>query len=170
MKSPEPHERWTGAQAFSRYGYLSSLVNQYVGVDQWDNVCSNCGWSLRGRAILGGSMEVAVPTRTAVVLVHGWAGSAESWGPVAQLLKAEHGYSVHSMRLPGSPGGAGGPATIPAGRDSLIALLRTLERPAVLVGHSLGAQVTLRAHAAAPSLVHSEIVIDPAYGAAGAGP
>lgn len=101
-----------------------------------------------------------------VVLVHGWAGSAESWRPIRQLLAGE-ALRVHALRLPGSPGAS--PAAAPSiggATQSLIDLLRGIGRPSVIVGHSLGGQVTMRAHGAVPALVSSEVVIDPAYGGA----
>lgn len=103
---------------------------------------------------------------TDIVLVHGWAGSAESWRPVVAALDALGGWRVHAIRLPGSPGSASAaPPTIGGAAAELAALLGALGRPAVLVGHSMGAQVTLRAHVSAPHMVLSEIVVEPAYGA-----
>ncbi|MDQ0615098.1 pimeloyl-ACP methyl ester carboxylesterase [Microbacterium sp. W4I4] len=104
--------------------------------------------------------------KTHIVLVHGWAGSAESWRPITAELEAVGGYRVHAVRLPGSPGSASArPPTIRAAAEELAAMLCGIGEPAVLVGHSMGAQVTLRAHAAQPAAVLSEIVVDPAYGA-----
>jgi len=103
---------------------------------------------------------------TPLILVHGWAGSAESWRPITAALDGLGGYRVLSVRLPGSPGSASAaPPTIGAAAEELIALLRGLRAPAVLVGHSMGAQVTLRAHVGAPGAVLAEVVVDPAYGA-----
>lgn len=107
-----------------------------------------------------------MPAQTTIVLVHGWAGSAESWEPVQRRLTARRNFVVHAVRLPGSPGGSDSPPTISSAVNELVALLRAADTPAVLVGHSLGAQVTLRAHAQAPDHVLTEVVIDPAYGAA----
>lgn len=107
-----------------------------------------------------------MPAQTTIVLVHGWAGSAESWEPVEQRLAAHRNFVVHGVRLPGSPRGSDAPPTISSAVKELVALLRAMDAPAVLVGHSLGAQVTLRAHAEVPNQVLTEVVIDPAYGAA----
>lgn len=105
---------------------------------------------------------VAAVARTPVVLVHGWAGSAESWRPVEALLD-ETVWSVVAVRLPGSPGGDSGPATIARAAAQTVELLRDLGEPAVLVGHSMGAQVTMLAHGQAPECVRSEVVVDAAY-------
>ncbi len=100
-----------------------------------------------------------------IVLVHGWAGSAESWGPVSELLGNTSTIGpVVSVRLPGSPGAPKGEmCTISGAATSVIAALRELRRPAVIVGHSMGAQVTLMTQLAVPDVVLGEVVIDPAY-------
>ncbi|GAA1232842.1 pimeloyl-ACP methyl ester carboxylesterase [Microbacterium phyllosphaerae] len=108
---------------------------------------------------------VAAVTRTPVVLVHGWAGSAESWRPIQDALPASTWDAV-AVRLPGSPGGGPGPATIAQGVRMVVDVLEGLASPAVLVGHSMGAQVTMLAHGHAPDLVQSEVVVDAAYAGA----
>lgn len=112
-------------------------------------------------------MSVVASPET-IVLVHGWAGSAESWAPVvARLEAAMPSTQVIAARLPGSPGGSStAPSTIPAAARALTDLLEGDTGPALLVGHSMGAQVTLLAAVQSPHLVLGEVVIDPAYGAA----
>lgn len=100
--------------------------------------------------------------RTPVVLVHGWAGSAESWQPIRDALDAS-AWDAVALRLPGSPGGDSEPATVARAARQLVSVLEGLPAPAVLVGHSMGAQVTLVAHGLVPHLVHSEVVVDAAY-------
>lgn len=100
--------------------------------------------------------------RTPVMLVHGWAGSAESWGSLQDALRSAV-PEVVALRLPGSPGAERGPATVQHAAQQLISAVRELSAPALLVGHSMGAQVTLLTHSMIPDLVHSEVVIDPAY-------
>ena len=105
-------------------------------------------------------------TGTDIVLVHGWAGSAEAWDPVAACLAERRSFRVHAVRLPGSPGSdSSADRTIAAAAAEVEALIRALDAPAALVGHSMGAQVTTRAHTAAPDAVLTEVVLDPAYGA-----
>lgn len=105
---------------------------------------------------------VTAVKRTPVVLVHGWAGSADSWQPILDRLDPAM-WDATAMRLPGSPGGDPRNPTVAHGAEQLTATLEGLPSPAVLVGHSMGAQVTLLAHAGAPHRVLSEVVIDPAY-------
>ncbi|HMR48634.1 MAG TPA: alpha/beta hydrolase [Arachnia sp.] len=107
-----------------------------------------------------------IATDVPIVLVHGWAGSSVPWAPVTRALTASgHRAPVTAIDLPGSPLFRGS-AVAPTISDATRHLVETLEgigRPALLVGHSLGAQVTLLAHAERPDLVHAEVVLDPAY-------
>jgi pimeloyl-ACP methyl ester carboxylesterase len=108
----------------------------------------------------------AVAAPTPLVLVHGWAGSAQSWEPIVDALDRTSFDPIIAVRLPHSPGWSGtAEATIGAAADELVDVLAGLPSPAVAVGHSMGAQVTLAAHARRPDLVIGEVVIDPAYGA-----
>lgn len=103
---------------------------------------------------------------TPIVLVHGWAGSAEAWHPIVSRLRAKAPGPVVAVRLPGSPEAPdGGTPTIPGAAAMLAETLRAQDGPVLLVGHSMGAQVTLLAHAMEPDSVLGEVVIDPAYGA-----
>ena len=103
---------------------------------------------------------------TPIVLVHGWAGSAEAWHPITSRLAAQAAGPVIAMRLPGSPGGAEDrAATIPGAAAMLAETIRAQTARVMLVGHSMGAQVTLLAQVMAPELVLGEVVVDPAYGA-----
>lgn len=108
-----------------------------------------------------------VADKRTVVLVHGWAGSADSWGPVEQRLLARPSVGrVLSVRLPGSPGWSGSePTTVRGAVETVVAATRTVDGPVLLVGHSMGAQVTLLAAVALGVAALGEIVVDPAYGA-----
>jgi pimeloyl-ACP methyl ester carboxylesterase len=103
-------------------------------------------------------------TSIPLILVHGWAGSAELWRSVLPALGEQGYHDVTAIRLPGSPGDESArPATVQAAAEQLIELVEgRAERP-LLVGHSLGAQVTLLAHGALGERVAGEVVIDPAY-------
>lgn len=120
---------------------------------------SNCSPEKKGP-------RVVAAKRTRVVFVHGWAGSAESWRPVLELLDPRV-WDARAVRLPGSPTASTTTTTVDAAATELVDLLRLWPQPALLVGHSMGAQVTMLAHGRAPSAVRGEVVIDPAYGAAG---
>ncbi|WP_185278589.1 alpha/beta fold hydrolase [Leifsonia shinshuensis] len=101
-----------------------------------------------------------------MVLVHGWAGSAESWRPVLDALKDRWDAPVVAARLPGSPGEQSGRRpTIADAVESVAELIEELRSPVIVVGHSMGAQVTLRLQALVPEKLGGEIVIDPAYAA-----
>lgn len=102
-----------------------------------------------------------------LVFVHGWAGSSGVWRSVIDALPHDSPFGeVIALDLPGSPrapGGLGG-ATIPEAARVLVDTLRGFSEPAIVVGHSMGAQITLAAQALAPEAIHSEVVLDPAYG------
>lgn len=110
-------------------------------------------------------MSIVADT-TPVVLVHGWAGSAESWTPIHSVWEAATGHApLIALRLPGSPGDhSGRETTVREAGQLLESVLTGLPRPALLIGHSMGAQVTLMAHSSTPHLVVGEVVLDPAYG------
>ncbi|MBZ2199449.1 alpha/beta fold hydrolase [Occultella gossypii] len=95
-----------------------------------------------------------------ILFVHGWGGSARSWDPIRQALSWQRGSAA--IDLPGHAGAAGVP-TVPGAVASVLAALES-DGPAILVGHSLGGQVTALAHVTRPDLVVAEVVIDPAYG------
>jgi pimeloyl-ACP methyl ester carboxylesterase len=95
-----------------------------------------------------------------MLFVHGWGGSARSWDPIRRALSWVSGSAA--IDLPGHAGAAGVP-TVPGAVASVLAALES-DGPAILVGHSLGGQVTALAHVERPDLVVAEVVIDPAYG------
>lgn len=96
----------------------------------------------------------------AIVLVHGFAESADTWDPVARVLAAHHrvfaldltgwGYSERSAPYDVTHDGA-----------QLLGLLDTLhlDRP-VLVGHSTGAAVVAAATLRAPDRVGGVVFLD----------
>lgn len=85
----------------------------------------------------------------AVLLLHGWNGFKEGWGPLPEAVAAA-GMRAVAVDLPGT----GGTPPLAAGRgrpEAMAAAVAGLARrlaPAGLVGHSLGAQVavSLAAH------------------------
>jgi pimeloyl-ACP methyl ester carboxylesterase len=103
-------------------------------------------------------------TRIPLILVHGWAGSAELWRSVLPALREQGFHDVTAVRLPGSPGDESArPATVHAAAEQLVELVEGMADRPLLVGHSLGAQVTLLAHGALGDRIAGEVVIDPAY-------
>ena len=104
--------------------------------------------------------------KSPLVLVHGWAGSGSAWSPVVSHLDATIWGPIVTFDLPGSPSYVGSAESrISSAAHELVDLLHSFDSPAVLVGHSLGAQVTLLAQSEAPHHVQAEVVIDPAYDA-----
>jgi pimeloyl-ACP methyl ester carboxylesterase len=95
------------------------------------------------------------------VLVHGIGVGLSYFVRLAALL-AEHG-PVHVLELPGF-GRTPKPSRVLSVEQHaalLVALLRTLDRPAVLVGQSMGCQVVLEAALQAPELVQRIVAIGP---------
>jgi pimeloyl-ACP methyl ester carboxylesterase len=92
---------------------------------------------------------------TKVVLVHGLAGAARWWAPVAARLEPEH--EVHAVDVP----------PLPALSDAAEWLAGWIEGEvgrATLVGHSRGGLVAARVAAARPELVEKLVLVAPAGG------
>ena len=103
----------------------------------------------------------------AVLLVHGWGSAARTFDALAARL--DERYRVITPDLRGHGASPAGPHphrwTVSAMVDDLAVLARSVRRPLVAVGHSLGGQMvsTLAAHN--NDLVAGLAVLDPAYGA-----
>lgn len=96
---------------------------------------------------------------TPFVLVHGIGVGLSYFKPLAPLL-AEHG-PVHVLELPGF-GDAPKPPEVLSIEDHaalVVALLRSIGRPVVLVGQSMGCQIVLEAALRAPELVERVVAI-----------
>ena len=99
----------------------------------------------------------------AVVLVHGWAGSTAAWASLSEHWSAPS--PLVAVPLPGSPGASGRFAhTVDGAVDAVREALDAYDGPAVVVGHSMGGQISLELNVDDPRIV-GEVVIDPAYGA-----
>lgn len=95
-----------------------------------------------------------------VVLVHGLGGFREGWGRLPEAIVAS-GHRAVAVDLPGfgdAPAAAGAP--VEAHATGVIALLEEIG-PAVLLGHSLGAQAVLACAARAPRLVRGVVLLGP---------
>lgn len=96
---------------------------------------------------------------TPFVLVHGIGVDRSYFAPLAAVL-AEHGR-VHVLELPGF-GRAPKPREVLSVEDHaalVVAMLRSLGRPVVLVGQSMGCQIVLEAALRAPELVERVVAI-----------
>lgn len=103
------------------------------------------------------------PKETHAVLIHGWGSSARTW----QTVSWPQAWHVHAYELPGHGArNEEGPWSIPFAAQDLLGFLREVlpqGARAILVGHSMGGQVSMLVHAQHPELVSGEVVIDPAY-------
>ncbi len=95
-----------------------------------------------------------------VVLVHGWMATADVWDDLLPSLRARR-VVVPSMRgTPASPAPAAS-ITLERLAEDLVALLVSLDVPAHVVGHSMGAQVAAWAAGLAPRRVRSLALLSP---------
>ncbi|MBT1172743.1 alpha/beta hydrolase [Bifidobacterium sp. MA2] len=107
------------------------------------------------------------------VLVHGWAGSPRVWNFIPwpdDWTVLPYTLPGHGVRRDETAAGAAQPDgwDIPSAAEDLAAFIR-LNVPAgekaLLIGHSMGGQLTLYVHTHHPELVAGEVVLDPALGA-----
>ena len=102
--------------------------------------------------------------RAPVVLVHGLADSAASWPGVVEHLAEERLVIVTDLRGHGDSPLPDGPFTIRAAADDLAVVVhRIAQRPAALVGHSLGGLVVQDLALRGPALVAALVLEDPAW-------
>lgn len=82
----------------------------------------------------------------AVLLVHGWTGFKESWGPLLPAIAAA-GMRAVALDLPGCGASPRGPrgGHSPEGLAEALARVVDAERPAGVVAHSFGVQVAVLA-------------------------
>lgn len=112
-------------------------------------------------------LEVAAPTKPALVFLHGIGGRASGWAPVQQACAA----AGHPSLAWDMPGYGESPAIEPYDFDGLADALAALMdaqglQKAVLVGHSLGGMVALQMWARHPGRVAGLVLAasSPAFG------
>ncbi|WP_135555263.1 alpha/beta fold hydrolase [Paenibacillus cymbidii] len=117
---------------------------------------------------------LAAPGRPALVLLHGFCGSAAYWDEVVPMLGDERRIVVPDLRGHGDSEAPEGPYSTEAMADDIASLLGgLLTEPAVVLGHSLGGYVTLALaerypeQLAAFGLIHSTAYPDDEKGKAG---
>jgi pimeloyl-ACP methyl ester carboxylesterase len=95
-----------------------------------------------------------------VVLVHGANLDSRGWGTLPAALASTHRVTLMDLRSHGRSGDATGPFSW---MDDVVSVLNAVRaRDAVLIGHSLGAQVVLDLALAHPERVRGLILIGPA--------
>lgn len=106
--------------------------------------------------------EEGRPGRTVAVLIHGWSSSHYALSPLIPLLSRS--YHCLSVDLPGygeSPPGRER-STMIGYADLLADLLRQVtDKPAVLVGHSMGGMISLLLTLRHPELVERMVLLCP---------
>ena len=109
------------------------------------------------------SFDFGAPSDPPCLFLHGFTGSPAELRPLAERV-AREGYRVVGPRLPGHGLGASDLTT--AGASDWIraagGALRSLEKPAHVVGLSMGALVAVRLAASEPSAVRSLGLLAPA--------
>lgn len=100
------------------------------------------------------------------VLVHGLGDSSACWPGVVEHLAAERLVIVTDLRGHGGAPLPDGPVTVRAAADDLAVVVhRVAQRPAALVGHSLGALVAQEVALRGPALTAALVLEDPAWSA-----
>jgi pimeloyl-ACP methyl ester carboxylesterase len=97
-----------------------------------------------------------------VVLVHGWQGTAETWGPLAGRLAERHRVVAVDLRGAGGSAGAPGPYSVERFAADVAGLAEHLglER-FVLAGHSMGGTVAQRLAVDHPGLLAALVLVAP---------
>lgn len=95
----------------------------------------------------------AAPT---LVFVHGWLGSRRALAPIAGHFPAQEQMRVTLLGHDGSP-----PWTSWQHGEQAEALLETFTGKAILIGHSMGAQIAIEAAHRAPDRVEALVLLDP---------
>ena len=104
-------------------------------------------------------------TDRAVVLLHGLASNLTRWSEFVEHSSLAQQFNLIRLDLRGHGGSeTRGPIGLEHWCDDLAALLRAEgQRDAVLVGHSLGAQVALQFASREPAMTRALVLIDPVF-------
>ncbi len=98
-----------------------------------------------------------------ILLIHGLGGSHHNWSAVADPFTRFGSVSAIDLIGFGFTPPAGRPFEVTTQRDMIIRYLSMFtDRPAVLVGNSMGGLISMLVARAAPELVHSIVLVDPA--------
>lgn len=94
------------------------------------------------------------------VFVHGFACAHEDWKAQTDYLSQSHRVVACDLRGHGRTPGTPGECSIERYGTDVAELLRTLDAPAILVGHSMGCRVVLEANRLAPGKVAAIALVD----------
>ncbi|MEM9724049.1 MAG: alpha/beta fold hydrolase [Pseudomonadota bacterium] len=97
---------------------------------------------------------------TALLIAHGVFGSARNWGTLARRFSAGRPVVAVDMRNHGDSGAAEEMSYPSMGDDLLETAAALFERPALLLGHSMGGKAAMAAALRAPDAVAGLIVAD----------
>ena len=135
----------------TRAGFFAVALGTSAGAEPWERVQLPADADGVELSLLQAGPADAQP----VVLVHGTPGSAKVW--TALLRAPRPGYRLLSVDRPGF--GETNPRRVETRLEMQSAALEPLlERPAILVGHSLGAAIVLDAAARYPDQVAGVVV------------
>ena len=96
-----------------------------------------------------------------IVVVHGGMGAAEHWDPVNQLLAPSWRILGLERRLYGRSGPPQSPHAMAREAEDIAAVLEAIGEPAIVVGHSSGAVVTLEAALLHPAQLAGVVLYEP---------
>lgn len=97
-----------------------------------------------------------------LVLIHGFGDNLMTWRAVFDRLATRHRVVAFDLPGFGASGKPPGPYTLDAMTERVRALVRGLDGPLVLVGHSMGGEIALNVALAEPERIDALVLIAPA--------
>lgn len=117
-------------------------------------------WTTRQRSKVAGLTAIAAGQGDPVVLVHGVGLRAEAWN--AQISALSERFHVTAVDMPGH-----GDSALPSGslalKDYTDAIAAAFDRPALVVGHSMGAMIALELALRYPHLVRGVAALNAVF-------
>lgn len=117
-------------------------------------------WTTRQRSKVAGLSAIVAGQGEPVLLIHGVGLRAEAWN--AQISALSEHFQVTAVDMPGH-----GDSALPAGssalKDYTDAIAAVLYRPALVVGHSMGAMIALDLAARYPHLVRGVAALNAVF-------